>query len=830
MNRQIQHKFFYINGLLVVLGLGLFGALEAAGQIGGVSNQEEQTTRSLLTGQRVMQTFDFEERQFHDEVLPMYWAKNPPSEGFPHYSRGQLDTTHHRGGEFSFLLIPDGGSVGYEYDRRRIQVKAGSDFQVTGYVHIENAPSCRAQLSCRLTDRAGKIIEGSGHTSQLVGATDMGSDGWGQLDIYVPGNYPEARYLTVGIWFFQEENWNQDALISSPIFRRDVNGLAWFDDITIFQMPRVILKTSRESNVFESGESQVLKVEVQGVASLDYQARISIRDATGDLIHSEQWMLTGLEGEKSIKDIPLPQLTAGLYHGLLEIYSGNTHVADRQITFAQLAPLSGPAAISGLNFGVLSLDSQIERWDTLIDLMKHSNAKLIKLPVWRRQPELPGAIFTEQDFDQKLIQLQRNNIQVMATFSEVPDSLALKMQVGQRSLLDILSLDPEVWRSQVAFVLAQYAQQVPYWQIGGESRWMDQTWDPRIRSIIESMRIEFEKLVSNSVLAVPLSCLHQVDQAQLGTSHVALNIPSAVNPQQIQDYFDDLRSRQLDTIWATVEPLDENLYDRKHYLIDFAQRIAFTKKAGAQAIFIHQPWRFRMDNARSLIEPSELFLVYRTLSDYLGNAHFVAEFELAADVPALLFDRGGEGCLVTWNDNYNTEQEGGGEEIDLFLGQAPVMVDLFGNQHILSTNNGTTKFSVGQWPVIISGVNTAMAHLRATLNLEPATLDASIMRQQTRLTFTNPFNTSISGRLRLLLNQPKYENWLIDPPFINFALRPGETYSQDLMVKFPRNELAGAKKLETLITLDADRSYQMFHAIPFEIALSGVDVHIFARR
>jgi len=159
-----------------------------------------------------------------------------------------------------------------------------------------------------------------------------------------------------------------------------------------------------------------------------------------------------------------------------------------------------------------------------------------------------------------------------------------------------------------------------------------------------------------------------------------------------------------------------------------------------------------------------------------------------------------------------------------------VMSDLFGNQQVLPTNNGMTKFTVSQWPVIISGVNTAMAHLRATLKLEPDVLDASIMRQQARLTFTNPFNTSISGRLRLLLNQPQYENWLVDPPFINFALRPGETYSQDLIMKFPRNELAGAKQLETLITLDADRSYQMFHAIPFEIALAGVDVHIFARR
>jgi len=136
------------------------------------------TTATILTGQRVMQTFDFEERNTNYLDLPMYWHKVVGRDGFPHYSTAVIDSTHHRSGRYSFKLIPDGGSVAYEYDPRRIPVKAGSDFQVTGYVHLENVHTCRARITCALTDRRGVPIPGSEHASQLVGPDQQGLDGW----------------------------------------------------------------------------------------------------------------------------------------------------------------------------------------------------------------------------------------------------------------------------------------------------------------------------------------------------------------------------------------------------------------------------------------------------------------------------------------------------------------------------------------------------------------------------------------------------------------------------------------------------------------------------
>lgn len=766
----------------------------------------------------------------HLDDLPMYWQQVPPRPGFPHYAGGKLDSAVHRSGSYSFKLLSDGGSVGFEYHPRRIPVKPGSDFQVTGYVQLQDVISSRVQISSSLTDRRGKVIPDSTATSVLVGPGDVSPDGWIRVEVYVPGNFTNARFLTIGLWLLQEEHWRKDILVASPIFRRDVNAVAWFDDITVHQMPRVVLRTSKRGNVFDGSETAQLEVEVEGISSLDYQIRLNVFGAHKELIHNESWLLTGLSDKPKVRIIPLPELSAGLYSADLSILSGAVLVAMRHLTFAKLASLSGAPSGSGSNFGILALDQDIGDWDTMIELTRLSNAKILKLPVWRRRAEASGAIFSTSDFDRKLMQLQQKDIQVMAAFSEIPDSLAVKLPPDRRTLLDLLSEDPELWRPQLAFVLAQYARQIPYWQIGSDSGAQEQSWDPRIRSVVDSMHAEFTKLVSQTVLAVPLSSMFQVNQSQVGTHHVALWISSAIVPKSIPAYLDDSRHRGMNRIWANVEPLDSRHHKRTHRIIDFAKRIAYAKKGQAQAIFTDHPWTHRVTNGRMITEPTELFLVYRTLSDQLGGTDYIGEFLLAPDIPALIFNREGTGCLFVWNENYNPEIHPEQAELKYYLGENPEVVDLFGNRETLTTEKGLTQFTVTNWPIMINGVNTRLAHLRSTIHLEPDVVDASIYRQTVKFTFVNPFSGPISGRVRFIRPERHQQNWLIDPIAYNFSLRPGEVFERDLTLKFPRNEVGGEKRLHALMTLDADRTYRFIHTIPFEIRLAGVEMSIFTRR
>jgi hypothetical protein len=378
--------------------------------------------------------------------------------------------------------------------------------------------------------------------------------------------------------------------------------------------------------------------------------------------------------------------------------------------------------------------------------------------------------------------------------------------------------------------LAQYARQIPFWQIGGDFDKGRGKWDPRIRSVIDTIRKEFDDIVRNTVIAASLDGMLEINAEQLGTSYVAMEISSAIPPKEIPAYLQSSQERGLNDIWATIEPLSLKDYHRREVLIDFAKRIAYAKKGNAKAIFIDRPWEQRQSNARTITEPTELFLVFRTLADQLGSMRYVGEFEIQPGIPALVFDRDGQGCLFTWNENYDPQSQDEPPDLQFYLGESPEMVDLFGNRTELSEQNRITRFCLTQWPVLISKIDSRIAMLRSSLELTPAVLDASISRQHLQLKFVNPFNTPVSGRLRFMLNEPCYRNWRVDPSTLDFVLQPNQVFEQQVTMKFPSNELGGKKYLKILFSIDANRSYNIQTRIPFEISLLGIDVNLFTRR
>lgn len=789
-----------------------------------------RSSRDKLSGVLANHLFDFEERDIHYEDQPMNWTKwAGPGEFYPHYATGRLSTEHQRSGEYSFELQAHGGSVGFEYGRRFIRAPPGSDFHISGYVHFENVRRVRARLSCVLTDRTGREIPGSRCLSELVGPDQEDRDGWAHLEVYVPGSFPNARFIAIAVWVLQESQWSQEADADASIFQPDVRAIAWFDDISIYQLPRVVLSTDQPGNVFGADDTPRLQVEVEGVSHLDYQIRLRVSDVTGNVMQDEKWILVGVEDTVRVKTMELPQLGPGLYHARMDIVSGGASVAARELSFLKTAPLSGDLTTRGSGFGLLLLDDKVGSLDTGIELVRAANARLIKLPVWRAHEDQPGSIFSEPDFDRQLLKLPQYDIQVVATFSEVPDSLWLKMRSKRRTVLDMLSQEAELWVPQVASVLARYARQIPYWQIGPDTRSENQYWEPRIGNVVEAMRKEFQELVGYTVLAVPLSSMFDVDHEQVRTDYVALNVSAAIEPQQVAAYLEDWRSRGLKHIWVTIETLDSDVYLREEVLADFAKRVAFAKKGGAEAIYINHPWVCAISNARVTYKPTEFLLVFRTLADHLGGLRYVGQFDLTDDVPALIFDLDGTGCIFTWRRG--RERDGGeSRELDVYLGENVQMIDLFGNVTPLPSKAGVSRVRVGSLPIMLSGIDTRLARLQASLKLTPSALDGSVSRQRVKLSFVNPFGTSISGRVRFRVGPDYRNNWAMEPGYFNFMLRTDETLEKEVIITLPRNEIGGEKRLELSLIIDAGRSYRLRAAIPLEIRLKGVEVSVFARR
>ena len=166
----------------------------------------------------------------------------------------------------------------------------------------------------------------------------------------------------------------------------------------------------------------------------------------------------------------------------------------------------------------------------------------------------------------------------------------------------------------------------------------------------------------------------------------------------------------------------------------------------------------------------------------------------------------------------------------MYLGENVMTTDLFGNTTMLGQKNGRSVLELTDWPQILSGVDSEITLLRSSVELDPAVLESSIFSQTTTLRFKNPFNTTIMGQVRFLLNSGMQENWLVDPQMFNYVLKPGQIFETDLKIKFPSSELAGNKMIDLGMRVDADRSYYINVGVPFEVEMKDIDVRVFARR
>ncbi len=798
-----------------ILGLITFLAMPAFSQLAN-------------NGHQVVSSFDFEERAVHYQDLPMFWSKIVNMEGFPHYSRGILSQDRAHSGSYSFKLISDGGSVGFEYDRRRQVVKPGSDCQVTSYVSLKDARDCRAQISCFLTDRLGREIEGSRRYSRLVSIADQTGGDWARVDVYIPGEFPDARYISVSVWLLQKSQWDK-TMAGANVFEQNIKAVAWFDDIGIFQLPRVLLKTDQIANVFGPDEEPIVKVELQSAGILDYRADMVIRDRNSREIFHQGWVLSGVEGEIKINEFPLGDLPAGLYKARLKIFSSGVLIAVRDMTFARLAPLQTGNLEGGYDFGVLAMDEYSGNIDEIIELSKKMQAKIIKMPVWRSPASSSPSILTVKDFDKRLIDLEESRIRLVATFDKVSSEVASSMDMVGSSLLDVLSQNTQAWQSEIEFILARYALQIPFWQIGPDHAETMQ-WDPRVKNVAQKLRTEFDKVVRNTKLNVPVEANFNVSFDDVGTRSVTMYVPSSILPSYIPDYIDVAQENGLSDVWATIEPLASSMYFEDDVLVDFTKRLIYAVKSECEAVFIPHPWKKQEVNAIEGIEVTENFLVFRTVSDMLSGAVLLGEFELTHGVPVLLFDCNGQGVMVVWDEHHDPRSGDLPRELELYLGERPVATDVFGNSHYLAKNNERSVLKLTNWPQIVSGIDMDITMLRASVRLEPSVLESSIFSQRARLVFSNPFNTTIMGEARIKLDNAGQKYWLVEPQVFNFVLKPGQNFETDLKLKFPSSEQGGNKDFDLGIRVDAEQSYYLDIKVPFVVDMKDIDVRVFARK
>ena len=324
---------------------------------------------------RLFRGFDFEERQLgNDEDVPMNWAKVEAID-FPHYVVGQLTTDRARSGRYSFRMNLDGGSCAYQYDERRLPVAVGGHYRLSGYCQTTPMAHARARLTIAVVDADGIVLTSA--TSDPFVSADGDVD-WHELSTEVTADDARSAFLRVRMELVQP---NRYAPRPDPLSipADDIHGTAWFDDVTVAQVPRVSLSTDRPGNVFRRGDQPAVSVLVADPSRDALTAQMVVTDVDGRPVYQR----TGTVTPPADGRLPmaLPTTAPGWYRATVRLASpgeSDDCAAVATIDYVQLAD-DGAITLPDWRFGTCCQILPTSAWPATADVLPLLTAGRAKL-------------------------------------------------------------------------------------------------------------------------------------------------------------------------------------------------------------------------------------------------------------------------------------------------------------------------------------------------------------------------------------------------------------------------------------------------------------------
>ncbi|HZL37105.1 MAG TPA: hypothetical protein VFC78_17430 [Tepidisphaeraceae bacterium] len=773
---------------------------------------------------RVLRTFDFEERRLgNNEDLPMNWVK-VEGPGLPHYVNGKLAEDRAHGGKYSFRFDLNGGSLVYRYPSGKIAAQPGSRYHIDGFVQTTVLANARARISAYFTDIDGKLLPKTVCHSDLYAARVEG-DAWKQLRLEASTDDVNAQWLVLELELLQPAQYTTTALGKRAIFPQDIHGSAWFDDITISQVPGVAISTDRVGNVFHRDDPLRLSVVVDDPFVDDLSTQLVVKDANGREVYQHSGGLDPASAQPQKRGhkklgLTLPNLQPGWYQASLAMSSQKQSLGTHVLNFIRL-PDNAPASKPDPRFGVDATALPFDGWSELPQVLQLLSAGRVKLALWTKTSDI--AQMDSRAFDQLIGKLADLDIAPTACLLDLPPAISRKIG-GGGSWPQLLTASPADWQPQLATLISRQASHLDRWQLGADGSDAFAT-DPRMRKVYGLVYAQFQALMNQPDLAMPWPAWYDLEGELPAT--VALSVPASVLPNQLPLYMQDLRGHAGHNLSIQFAPLDRAKYGRTAQIRDLAQRVVYSMSAGATRIDFPLPFVSVGEEDEAARQPTELLMIERTLTATLGGTTYKGKVPIADGVEAFLFDRNGQGLLALWSQTGDAALK----TLPVNLGPRPVCVDLWGNVTPLLRARGEkaigkVQLTVGPMPTFLLDIDGPQAQLRASLAFDRPLLESSFQAHNRRIHFYNPYPTLVAGTLKL--RAPP--GWTFNPPTINFSLNAGESLDREVQISFPYNSFAGPKPINCEFALEGEADANFTVPLTLNLGLSDVGMQAIALR
>lgn len=768
------------------------------------------TDKRPEAARRLVRFWDFEDKFSKVEPVPVAWFRaqdNPPTRerlDHPAWNTPILTSEAAFSGERSLHMPTRGGNTSLILSAGVVPALPEGDYAVLARVRTKGLTHARAFATLRFLDASLRPIEGAEARSAPV----LSEHGWSAVEADLRGR-ADAAWVQVELQVMQPSSFDKEPRFGEP-HPQDYAGSAYFDDVVIYQVPRIVLDTRSQSSIVVTPEKPTLTAMVRDLTGEALTLDFAVFDADGTQVTAAT-MPAPPTGRHTDWTPDLPRY--GWYRALLRAQGPDGPVGERHTDFIYAPAPIASNIVDKQSFGVIAESLTATQLNALPDLLKRTQAGAAWISVWPSGGgESPDAASYQA---QRLADRMLNEgIDVVFTLASVPMSLAREAKAPSADPIALFMLEGDTWLTALSRILSNFGERVRRWQFGASGSESYATAEQ-----IRTLRDKLQRLIPRPRIALPADLPATATAEAAGADSILVRWPLGVGAGALPPLPPSAEGATVGPEHVLLlETLRAETFGRGAAVVETARRAVAGWAAGYRTLAIDSPWTTQIDDPNVLMPTAEL-AVWRTVSQHLGGAKILGMLPAADGMRVFIADTPRGGMLVGWNESAPPRHA----TIAGLLGAGAVTaVDALGNP-VTITSDPERGYSVtlGELPVFVDGIDLPLTRFRAAMRLEPGFLPARAEKHTLEVVIENPWPEGITGRVRLA-DPP---TWDISPRVLAFNVSSGRAARLPVEFVFAPGEEAGPRVVTAEVELQADKRYPILR-IPMtvEIGLPSIDL------
>ena len=722
------------------------------------AQEEAHPTRALASQRQKVEFFGFEEASAFHSPLPKPFFRILSSNGrpgFPDFGTVEVENSEAFSGDWALKFALDGAPIAVGIARARIPIFPQSLYEVRARVRTARLDQASAVLKVRLLDEQGDELPGTSRSSG--GVRTRGE--WTVLSVQPPIEVEEAVDLIFELHVEQG-------------VRPDLTGEVWFDDIEVWQLPRMTLEARPPTGVTRYPEAPRLLAEIRDLTTGGLSAVLTTRDLDGFIVDERNIEIT--RGSTTVSE-DLTGLPIGWYQSELTLLDDETVVARMQQSLGVLPPardmLKGYRAPF---FGVTLPSSRpfdIEGDGLMIEALRPDYAVI---PIW--QPGLPARLDAEgaSFFNSVVDILHARQVEPVFELASIPDDLQPSgLPLDSDQICALLSA-PEEASLHLLPWMAEFGDDVSRWRIRNEVP----PGSSHLQATIRNATVIASEFVAAGRIELHPSAsdLFAGDRSTLPAEVLMVDPPRVDQSDRSEPSFVSTSDRTPAVVHFASEPRITS----HRAAAELAARAFIECWAdGVERIECSAPWETRPGRVARGIDSSG-FAFHLIASQLSGHPPRV-EVPVGRGLKAFLAGDSTDPFLVAWSLEGRSLME-----IDESSGGL-LVTHVDGSSTQLPYREGSRLVEIGESPVFIRGIDPDIALFRANIRLEPGTIEAATGLHDCTIRVHNPWPESISVRLRPV----GPANFQFQPRSRQFSIGPGQERLIPFAYAYPRMQSDG---------------------------------------